>query len=220
MPRKNAKRDVYSSLDALKERHPRWKHYNLRIFDLRAPITVVAPHGGYIEAGTSYLAQRVAGSDCNLFDFQGLLKTKPNRLHVTSVNFHDPLLQELLQRSRLAVSIHSMGVEGAGEIWVGGLNRELRQAVAEELQKVGFTVRTDMPKYRGEHRRNFVNTAAEQGVQIEISGDVLDSFYACSKADFALHPSDSEATSQLESFVRACRKALKLSGGAVSCRHR
>ncbi|MBX9941662.1 MAG: poly-gamma-glutamate hydrolase family protein [Candidatus Obscuribacterales bacterium] len=219
MPRQHAKKDVYSSLDALKERHPRWKHYNLRIFDLRAPITVVAPHGGYIEQGTSYLAQRVAGSDCNLFDFQGLLKTQPNRLHVTSVNFQDPLLQELLQRSRLAVSIHSMGVEGCGEIWVGGLNRELRQAVADELKNEGFKVRTDMPKYRGEHRRNFVNTAAEQGVQIEISGDVLDSFYVGGKADFGLHLDGSAQTnSRLESFVKACRKALKLSAGAGSCR--
>ena len=37
-----------------------------------SPVTVIAPHGGSIEIGTSELTQLIAGDDHNLFAFEGL----------------------------------------------------------------------------------------------------------------------------------------------------
>jgi phage replication-related protein YjqB (UPF0714/DUF867 family) len=84
-------KDTYVSLDALKLKHRRWRHYDIRLFDRLSDITVVSPHGGYIEAGTSYLARQIAASDLNLFDFQGLLKTDPHASMSLSVK--EPLLR-------------------------------------------------------------------------------------------------------------------------------
>ncbi|MBK9282637.1 MAG: poly-gamma-glutamate hydrolase family protein [Candidatus Obscuribacter sp.] len=201
-------KDLYPDLDTLKARYRRWQHYNIRIFDMLSDVTIVSPHGGFIEAGTSHIAQLVAGRNYNFFDFQGLLKTRPLDLHITSVNFREPLLAEVLGRSRLAVSIHCMGKEAPGEIWVGGLNRKLRDCMAKALREKGFTVRTDLPRYKGVHPRNFVNMPVEHGVQLEIAGDVVDSFFStpakfAREVDFA-----PETTPVLHSFVAACRKAL------------
>jgi len=202
-------KDTYVSLDALKLKHRRWRHYDIRLFDRLSDITVVAPHGGYIEAGTSYLARQIAASDLNLFDFQGLLKTYPHKLHVTSSRFKEPLLEELLTRSRLAVSVHSMGVDGTGEIWIGGQNKALVARFCQELQAAGFSARTDIPRYKGIHPQNFVNAARQKGVQIEIAGDVLRSLFANEKL-FDKDDSNVAANTRLHDFVRACRTALDL----------
>lgn len=202
-------KDTYVSLDALKLKHHRWRHYDIRLFDRLSDITVVSPHGGYIEAGTSYLARQIAASDLNLFDFQGLLKTDPHKLHVTSSRFKEPLLQELLARSRLALAVHSMGVDGVGEVWIGGQNSALVAKVCQHLRAAGFSARTDIPRYKGIHPQNFVNAASEKGVQIEISGDVLRSLFVDKKL-FDKDDGNVTANARLHDFVRACRAALGL----------
>ena len=73
-------KDLYPDLDTLKARYRRWQHYNIRIFDMLSDVTIVSPHGGFIEAGTSHIAQLVAGRNYNFFDFQGLLTELPRKL--------------------------------------------------------------------------------------------------------------------------------------------
>lgn len=202
-------KDFYPDLDALKSSLSNGRHFQINIVDRASEITVVSPHGGFIEAGSSHLAKLVAGEELNLFDFQGLRKRRSMELHVTSTRFRDPLLSILLDRSRLAVSIHSMGPVGAGEIWVGGLNEAVKARVLAELNKRGFRARSDTPRYRGEHPRNFVNLAREKGVQIELSGDVMDSLFL--KPHRAFTPGVRPRTTQrCAQFVAALRTALDL----------
>src|SRR5205085_1567880 len=113
-------------------------------------VTIVAPHGGTIEPGTSALVRAIAGRRYNIFDFQGLQQDHPWLLHVTSTHFRDPQLTMLLEASSTAVSVHSMGNSRKSTVWLGGLNRELKDAVLVELRKRLFDVNPDSPMYRGE----------------------------------------------------------------------
>ena len=102
-------KDFYPSLSALKRDLVKDKHYRTKVVDRGSDITVIAPHGGFIEPGSSYIARAVAGSQLNLYDFQGLRRRRAQELHVTSTRFRDRRLNDLLLHTRLALSIHSMG---------------------------------------------------------------------------------------------------------------
>src|SRR5262245_58074670 len=117
--------DLYASLAALKE-HVQEDSYRVRCLDRHSLVTIIAPHGGYIDAGTSAVARAVAGKRYNLFDFQGLQHERPWELHVTATRFRDPQLTALLDKSRFAMSIHCMGSTGEETIYLGGLNRQLK----------------------------------------------------------------------------------------------
>ncbi len=201
-------KDYYPNIAALKRDLVRNKHYRTKVADKGSDVTVIAPHGGFIEAGSSYIARGVAGSNYNLYDFQGLRRHKPQRLHVTSTHFRDRKLSELLRHTRLAVSIHSMGDEALGEIWVGGLNLPCKQRICYALTEQGFVVNADSPRYRGVHPANVVNLPSEHGVQIELASDVIASMFAMEGPPFARRATVLPTTARFDAFVAAIRSAL------------
>ncbi len=164
--------DKYTSLAALKE-HLGINAWHSRVADRRSNITIISPHGGYIEAGTSSIAHKIAGRNYNLFDFQGLHRENPQDLHVTATNFRDRQLTAMLDNSVAAISIHGMGNQRKAEIWLGGLNKHLKGLVLEALRKRNFAVNPESPLYRGESPRNVVNLASNFGVQLEISDELM-----------------------------------------------
>lgn len=172
--------DRYKDLSELRARLRSGKHFRIRTLDRKSKITVVSPHGGRIEPGSSRLARVIAGDDLNFFDFQGLTRffPRPVDLHVTSTRFRDEILDRLLAQSLTAVSIHGMGTEGKGQIWIGGLNQEAKSLVAANLVGLGFAVDCDSPKYRGRSPNNFVNFPPQKGLQLELSDDVMLSLFA------------------------------------------
>jgi phage replication-related protein YjqB (UPF0714/DUF867 family) len=198
--------DKYSSLAALKE-HVGESGYRIRAVNRFAPITIIAPHGGFIEPGTSAIARRVAGKNWNLFDFQGLQRQNGLDLHVTATNFRDPALSKLLRASAAAVSIHGMFAQGTKDIWLGGLNVELKALVERELVDAGFTVNANSPKYRGENPRNVVNTPPLHGVQLELSDELMAELFG-SASRFLLSGRAPRSTSKFAAFVAALRRAI------------
>jgi phage replication-related protein YjqB (UPF0714/DUF867 family) len=208
-------KDFYPSLTALKRDLVKHRHYRTRVLERGAEVTVIAPHGGYIEPGSSYIARAVSADDCNLYDFQGLRRRRPVELHVTSTRFRDKPLNDLLAHTRLAVSIHSMGPDGPGEIWVGGLNLPLKQRILDELTGQGFKVNGESPRYRGVHPANIVNLASEKGVQIEISADVIATMFASQGVPFGRRVTFLPTTNRFTAFVLAVRTALGLSDSST-----
>ncbi|MBX9725347.1 MAG: poly-gamma-glutamate hydrolase family protein, partial [Candidatus Obscuribacterales bacterium] len=167
-----------------------------------------------IEPGSSYIARAVAGSQLNLYDFQGLRRRRPQELHVTSTRFRDRRLNDLLLHTRIALSIHSMGEQGSGEIWIGGLNLELKQRVCDQLSLSGFVVNGDSPRYRGVHPANIVNLASEHGVQIELSGNVIAAMFAMEGPPFGRRVTQLPTTERFDAFVGAVRSAMGLEAAA------
>lgn len=164
--------DKFPDLDSLKKNFKK-RDYRIRCLNRKAQVTVTAVHGGNIEPGTSAIARAIAGRNYNLFDFQCLRADIGKEMHVTSTRFRDPRLSTLIMSSLVAVSIHGMGNQGQPMIWLGGMNLRLKEIVLNVLRGQGFDVNPDGPRYRGESPENFVNLPAAQGVQLEISEELM-----------------------------------------------
>jgi len=200
--------DFYDSLEQLSQHLVRDKHYRLRIFDLRKPITIIAPHGGFIEQGTSRIARAIAGQEHNLFDFQGLRQRRAHELHVTSTNFRHPYLVNLLGRSKMALSVHSMGTENNGTIHVGGLNKEVKARIVKALLAEGYPATTTYRRHRGVHPENIVNMAPEKGVQIELTAKVIARMFQPNVQLFRADGSSGQLSAYGERFVAIVRQCL------------
>ena len=200
-------RDKYASLAALKAELRDELDYRVRILDRWSWSTILAPHGGFIEAGTSALARATAGRSYNFYDFQGLQISSPLDLHVTSSRFRDPLLTPLLRRSFAAVSFHCMGRSGESVIWLGGLNATLKGLVLENLRKQGFSVNPDSPLYRGESPNNIVNQVCHKGVQLELSEELIEELFV--GARFHSGNTKLQTTERFDALVYAVRLSLR-----------
>jgi len=205
---KHMESDIFPNLDSLKRKLRRGRDYRSRAADRGSIVTVIAPHGGFIDEGSSAIARAVASNDFNLFDFQGLHKQDSFRLHVTSHRFEDPALTRLIARSLFAVSIHGMADNSDPmEIWLGGLNHELKQVICDVLRGQGFAVKTNPPKFKGEHARNVVNLPKMNGVQIELPYSLRRAMFCGSKM-FLRNGRCPKTTELFGRFVRAVRQAI------------
>ena len=83
-------------------------------------ILLTAIHGGGIEPGTTELARRVSNvGKYNFYSFEGLRKHNNDQLHVTSTNYDEPKLINMLEKSNETISIH--GSSGDDPIvYIGG----------------------------------------------------------------------------------------------------
>lgn len=185
--------DKYASLDALKLSEREGIDYKINVLDRKSWATVVSPHGGYIEQGTSELAAAIAGGQYNLYDFQSVQKDRGRDLHVTATHFVDPVLENLLERSLVCITVH--GRRGDDQVaWVGGLNESLKSLIAEQLQKRNISVNTSPSRLAGVSPKNMVNKAKEKGVQLELPWALAmnqaerDNIAAAVRAAFSLYP--------------------------------
>lgn len=140
------------------------------MFDRNSDTTILAPHGGKIESGTSEIARAIAGREFNLYCFEGIKQRRNYRLlHIASNNFDEPRCIRLLSRSRNVIAIH--GCRGFRKaIFVGGRNRILRSALALKLQEAGMSARADDHPFLGEGEENVCNRGIDgEGVQFELT---------------------------------------------------
>lgn len=184
--------DIFESLADLKMKMREGIDYRILLLDRQSKASIIAPHGGFIEAGTSHLANAIAGQTFNLYDFQGLLKSRPERLHVTSTRFRDDDLTAMLKRSLFAVSIHGMGKTDNWRIWTGGLNEPLKRQIDLCLKEAGFWINPDPPLYKGRSKRNVVNLPRKKGVQLELPEDLLQVMFLNGFSDGGYRPTAPE----------------------------
>ncbi len=211
--------DIYENIPALLAALEEDKDFRIRCFDRKSDVTIISPHGGYIEAGTSHIATAIAGDEYNLFDFQGLQKRRPWELHVTSSRFRHPLLRKLLSRSVTAVSIHGMGTVDSWNIWLGGLNLSLKQRLEKSLTLAGFAVKTDLPKYKGTNPRNVVNLVPDKGVQLELPQDLIEAMFD-SKSVFTPTGTRIVTNELFERFATAVRNTVSAASKKDDCSSR
>lgn len=198
--------DKYHSLAALKAALKENVDYRVALFKRKSWATIMSPHGGFIEPGTSALAKAVAADIYNLYDFQGLRKEAGQDLHVTATRFRDPLLTPVLRRSCVAVSFHSMGPSGQAIVWLGGRNRLLKDLVLQKLREKSFAVNPDSPRYRGESPKNLVNLACHEGVQLELSDELIAELFP--DGGFSLESEEVRTSACFDEFVKAINLAL------------
>jgi phage replication-related protein YjqB (UPF0714/DUF867 family) len=163
----------YASFAELEAREIYGKDYRVRSIERAgAPVAIIAPHGGGIEIGTSQLAARIARARHSLFTFEGLKPPWQNRgLHITSHRFDHPECVALVSKSPVTLAVH--GCKGESQIYVGGLDSELKALLVTRLAGAGFPTSAEGHKYLGLNPLNICNRGLRgRGAQIELTRDL------------------------------------------------
>jgi len=133
-------------------------------------MAVIAPHGGGIEPGTMELAEAIAGSAHSLYCFEGIKRAGNSDLHIASGYFDEPMGVTMVRRSRTVLAVH--GCKGNQEVvYVGGLDRDLREKIRLSLMQSGFNAGlSPRAELEGKSAKNICNRCRSgKGVQLEIS---------------------------------------------------
>jgi phage replication-related protein YjqB (UPF0714/DUF867 family) len=217
-------------------RHERFDDTLARTDDL-PKTTILAPHGGGIEKGTSELCLAVAGyHPANLpqvppagvtYDywmFEGIREHDNDELHVTSTGCDDGVAVSLCAGSLNALSLH--GFDPAPEfppdeqvVLIGGTNRRLRKLLRDGLQDALFHAEdaAGRGEINGDDPCNIVNrTLAADGPPVpgeplRRSGAQLELSTPLRDAMFTKNtlPRRKHTTTQLFwTFVAVCRDAI------------
>jgi phage replication-related protein YjqB (UPF0714/DUF867 family) len=165
--------DQYDSFAALAAREIEGVHYRIRVAERPSPVAIVAPHGGFIEPGTSEAAAAIAHETHSLYIFESLaMRAKGDGLHITSTRFDEPQALRLVGSSQIVIGVHGRK-NGADEasIWVGGLHEALRDEICAALSQDGFAAKAvgDGHPLSGRDPANICNRGRlGAGVQIEL----------------------------------------------------
>ncbi len=194
--------DKYKNFEELKKNESA-EDYFICCEERSLKLTVIAPHGGGIEPGTSEIARGIAGNEYSLYTFDGLKKNNNKNLHITSTNFDEPIGRGIVKRSETVIAKH--GCEGNTEfLELGGLDTNLQDNIQLQLVKAGFRI-AEPPIYRkAKDPNNICNRGKNKsGVQIEISKKLRDDMFKSNTKEGRLH-----ITQSYENFVSAIRLAI------------
>ncbi|MBY3544787.1 UvrD-helicase domain-containing protein [Rhizobium laguerreae] len=182
--------DWYANFAQLSAREVENIDYSISVVDKGSAIAVVAPHGGFIEPGTSQIAQEIAGENFSSYILSGLRSGRHHReLHITSSKFDEKSCLDLLSRTKIVLGIHgrSDGTD-AETIFLGGLDLALKSQIEAELQRGGFKSKGEGHRLPGVEPDNICNRGtAMAGVQLEVPRTLRDRLVADSalRARFA-----------------------------------
>jgi len=200
-----ARADKYESFAQLDRHEVHGRDFRVRIIPRpQSPVVVIAPHGGGIEIGTSELAFRIARARHSLFLFEGLKPAWENRcLHITSHRFDHPECISLVSRSLVTLTVH--GCKGDSQIFIGGLDEDLKMRLAERFRAAGFPACTEGHRYPGRNPMNICNRGLlGRGAQLELTRDLRTP--AARKALAPLvRDALTEHVSKISRALRACR---------------
>jgi phage replication-related protein YjqB (UPF0714/DUF867 family) len=197
--------DRYASFEDLRREEPEESH-RIRLREGSRGVAIIAPHGGFIEPGTSEVADEIAGSEYTLYCFEGARDARNFELHITSANFDEPVGSSIVERADIVIAIH--GCKGEEDVVsVGGLNDRLGGLILAALKDADFPARKGgIRGFRGIDPRNICNRGRTgKGVQIEISRGLRRKMRSTQDAT-----SGKAAEETLRRLAGAIRKAITL----------
>ncbi|WP_101842564.1 poly-gamma-glutamate hydrolase family protein [Halobacillus sp. Marseille-P3879] len=201
----------FCSFEELNEEYEEGKDWEiLKSTDGDEQWLVSAIHGGGIEEVTSSLTEAVAGSSYPFYTFKGRLTSNNfSNLHITSTRFDEPQALEMVSNTNHHIAIHGASGEEA-KTMIGGMDKELKEAVRKHLEEKGFKV-TEAPDHlNGDHPDNYTNqTKKGQGVQIEITRGQRKEFYKNGDISFSSRNDPSNETKTFKVYVEALQAAMK-----------
>jgi phage replication-related protein YjqB (UPF0714/DUF867 family) len=197
--------DKYSSFKKLFLKERNGTDFTITSREGQTNTSILVPHGGGIEPGTSELGQAIASHDHSLYDFSGI-KAKNNKdLHITSTIDSEPLALKMVQSSERTISLH--GCKGKEEVvYIGGKDSALGNTIARQLAHVGIEAKIATQDHiAGTSDSNICNKNLRMmGVQLELTEGLR------SRMFHGLNRLGREKTTDLfNQFVTAIRDALK-----------
>ncbi|SEM19385.1 Phage-related replication protein YjqB, UPF0714/DUF867 family [Bosea lupini] len=151
--------------------------YRIWLRDLSTPIVVLAPHGGWIEPGSSEVAAAIASEDYSLYLFEGIRRGRPHRdLHITSTRFDEPQATQLVGSAQTAIAVHGRrDGNDPRTVWLGGRNASLGTAIAQSIGAAGFEITAAERSLAGREPLNICNRGTSGGgVQLELPRTLRD----------------------------------------------
>jgi phage replication-related protein YjqB (UPF0714/DUF867 family) len=122
-----------------------------------------------MEPGTTEIARDIAGVE---FSFYSFVSKKKSDVHIKSENFTEETGVALVKAHSRTISVHGVrDGDHAYDIYVGGLEEELKRRVLEALNAADFSAIEDrIARHSGRDPRNICNRgSSRQGVQLEIT---------------------------------------------------
>lgn len=147
------------------------RDYRIRYRQGIFPVLIMAPHGGFIEPGTSELADITAGEDFWFYAFEGIMaRDNYSKLHIPSTIFNEPRWWQIAHKVCLTVAIHGVRGTESDPLIIGGRHVELSESILDLLKRFGFNVkRCYGGPTGGMSAKNVVNrNIGKSGVQLEI----------------------------------------------------
>jgi phage replication-related protein YjqB (UPF0714/DUF867 family) len=187
-----------------------------------ARTTIIAPHGGGIEPGTSELCLAVAGyhpatlpqtppagTTYDYWMFEGLRKEGNAVLHVTSTGCDDDVAVSLCGGALHALALHGFRPDPPDDqvVLVGGGNGPLRLTLRAALEQAGFKAvdAAGNGELDGDNECNIVNrTLLGMGVQLELSTPLREAMFG----EFSRSRRKHTTNQVFWTFVAACRDVL------------
>lgn len=212
--------DRFESYGALARCFTEGRDFIVELEPRDSPVTLLAPHGGSIEPGTTEIASAIAGQVHSLYSFTGLLRRAGRTLHLTSHRFDEPRGLALVAASEHVVAVHGYRRD-ALTTYVGGRDARLGQTLLVALCAAGFEASDrPAPHLAGVHPDNICNRGRRRaGVQLELCLGLRRRMFAdLSSVDGRRHK-----TADFDAFVAAVAGALATvaipgsSGSGLDC---
>jgi phage replication-related protein YjqB (UPF0714/DUF867 family) len=199
-------KDHFRNFEELRKARP--DSFEIEEFPRQSNFLLFAPHGGGIEPGTTEICRWFLKTPYSLYTFtaRGL---NCRRLHITSTNFNEPTLLDLLSSHDNAISFHGMtndlSREINADIYLGGLNETLIEVTTSGLRKNGYQVRPNFELIHnhlgGREKENITNKCRSgMGMQVEISEKLRQTFF---KGKLGLKAGRGFTTNQLDKFCNS-----------------
>ena len=204
------KQDYYKSMTELYKDTTEGIDWKKDTRNVGKSVLIVAPHGGNIEQGTSELTKLVANNgDFDYFSFEAIRPSNNTQLHVTSTNYDDATLHEMIQDRTATISIH--GAQGEEQlVYLGGYQSPLRDAIQSQLELKGFVVKIPPEYLGGLSNANFINKVEEStGVQLELTTALRKVFFKDEDTSTASRKKIENWTTTMYDFAEALNGAIK-----------
>ena len=196
--------DKYKNFEDL-SKNEKAEHFYIYQQEGSSGLTVLAPHGGGIEPGTSEIAKGIAGTEHTLYCFEGRKPKGNSALHITSTNIDEPTGVSIAKHSEKVVAIHGCS-DKKEVIYLGGLDFDLKSKIHRYLVRTGFRVEEPPTlTLQGNHPNNICNRSKNsRGVQIEISKGIRHLMFE----DYTKWKGRERTGPTYEKFVSAIREAI------------
>jgi phage replication-related protein YjqB (UPF0714/DUF867 family) len=191
-----------------------------------ARTTIIAPHGGGIEFGTSELCLAIAGYHpatlavtpgtgvtYDYWMFEGLRSSNNSELHVTSTHCDDGVAVSLCAGALNVLALHGCTTSQAGlpddaaVVLVGGRNATLKRRLLDGFAAAGLGAidAVDHDELNGDEPTNIANrTLLGMGGHLELTGPLRLAMFGVNS-----RPRRKDTTTEVFwAFAAACRNAL------------
>lgn len=173
--------DHFQSFTEMAKKNKEGLDYEIKYKERLSKILVSAFHGGFVEPGSTELADEITKDKYDYYTFKALKPGEVHEpsltsstLHITSTRFDEPKMMSMIKDKDFCLSLHGFGGKEA-DFCVGGANAEKRKELVAHLAKAFPHLKSCelcCPPFNGTSSKNPINKCQNQGVQVEMSPSV------------------------------------------------